>query len=39
MALFAVGHLVGLWVGIAMLLGALIGWGWGVPHFSALLPA
>ena len=35
-ALFAVGHLVGLWVGIAMLLGALIGWGWGVPHFSAL---
>ena len=37
MALFAVGHLVGLWVGIAMLLGATIGWGWGVPHFSALL--
>jgi putative OPT family oligopeptide transporter len=36
MALFAVGHLVGLWVGLAMLLGALIGWGWGVPHFSAL---
>ena len=36
MALFAVGHLVGLWVGVAMLLGALIGWGWGVPHFSAL---
>ncbi|MBS0227310.1 MAG: oligopeptide transporter, OPT family [Proteobacteria bacterium] len=36
MALFAVGHLVGLWVGIAMLLGAVIGWGWGVPHFSAL---
>jgi putative OPT family oligopeptide transporter len=36
MALFAVGHLVGLWVGIAMLLGAIIGWGWGVPHFSAL---
>jgi putative OPT family oligopeptide transporter len=34
-ALFAVGHLVGLWVGIAMLVGALIGWGWGVPHFSA----
>jgi putative OPT family oligopeptide transporter len=39
MALFAVGHLVGLWVGLAMLLGAIIGWGWGVPHFSALLPA
>jgi putative OPT family oligopeptide transporter len=38
MALFAVGHLVGLWVGLAMLLGALIGWGWGVPHFSALAP-
>ncbi len=37
MALFAVGHLVGLWVGIAMLLGAVIGWGWGVPHFSALV--
>ena len=28
-ALFAVGHLVGLSVGIAMLVGALIGWGWG----------
>src|SRR5216117_2164650 len=35
-ALLAIGHLVGLWVGIAMLVGALIGWGWGVPHFSAL---
>lgn len=35
-ALFAIGHLVGLSVGIAMLVGALIGWGWGVPHFSAL---
>ncbi len=35
-ALFAVGHLVGLWVGMAMLVGALIGWVWGVPHFSAL---
>jgi putative OPT family oligopeptide transporter len=39
MALFAVGHLVGLWVGVAMLLGALIGWGWGIPHFSALAVA
>ncbi|MEO7149541.1 MAG: oligopeptide transporter, OPT family [Rhodanobacteraceae bacterium] len=38
-ALFAVGHLVGLWVGIAMLVGALIGWGWAVPHFTALHPA
>jgi putative OPT family oligopeptide transporter len=36
-ALFAVGHLVRLWVGIAMLVGALIGWVWGVPHYSALL--
>jgi putative OPT family oligopeptide transporter len=34
-ALFGVGHLVGLWVGVAMFVGALIGWGWGVPHFSA----
>ena len=37
-ALFAVGHLVGLWVGIAMLVGALIGWAWAVPHFTALYP-
>ena len=35
-ALLAVGHLVGLWVGVAMLVGALIGWGWGVPHYSAI---
>jgi putative OPT family oligopeptide transporter len=35
-ALFAVGHLVRLWVGMAMFVGALIGWAWGVPHFSAL---
>jgi putative OPT family oligopeptide transporter len=35
-ALFGVGHLVGLWVGVAMLVGALIAWVWGVPHFSAL---
>lgn len=35
-ALLAIGHLVGLSVGLAMLLGAVIGWGWGVPHFSAL---
>ena len=32
----AVGHLVGLWVGIAMLVGALIGWGWGVPYYAAI---
>lgn len=35
-ALFGIGHLVGLWVGIAMLVGALIAWLWGVPHYSAL---
>ena len=35
-ALFGVGHLVGLWVGVAMGVGALIGWLWGVPHYSAL---
>ncbi len=35
-ALLAIGHLVGLSVGLAMLLGAVIGWGWGVPHYSAL---
>jgi putative OPT family oligopeptide transporter len=38
-ALFAIGHLVGLSVGIAMLVGALIGWGWGVPHYSSLSDA
>lgn len=37
LALFAVGHLVGLWVGLAMLVGALVGWGWAVPHYSTLL--
>ncbi|HEY3785964.1 MAG TPA: oligopeptide transporter, OPT family [Steroidobacteraceae bacterium] len=35
-ALFGVGHLVGLWVGVAMFVGALVGWLWGVPHYSAL---
>ncbi len=35
-ALFGIGHLVGISVGIAMFVGALIGWGWGVPHYSAL---
>ena len=35
-ALLGIGHLVGLSVGIAMLIGAIIGWGWGVPHYSAL---
>jgi putative OPT family oligopeptide transporter len=35
-ALFAIGHLVGLWVGVAMLLGAVIGWAWAVPFFTHL---
>jgi putative OPT family oligopeptide transporter len=35
-ALLAIGHLCGVAVGIAMLIGALIGWGWGVPHYSGL---
>ncbi len=39
MALFGVGHLVGFWVGIAMLFGAAIGWVWGVPHYSAIAAA
>jgi len=38
-ALFAIGHLVGPAVGLAMLVGAAISWGWGVPHFTALHPA
>ena len=38
-ALFAIGHLVGLSVGVAMFVGAIIGWGWGVPYFTALHPA
>ena len=38
-ALFGVGHLVGLWVGTCHGASApLIGWIWGVPHFSALCP-
>lgn len=36
-ALLAIGHMVGLSVGLAMLIGALIGWGWGVPHYSQML--
>ncbi len=35
-ALLAVGHLVGLWVGVSMLLGTLIAWGWAVPHYAVL---
>jgi putative OPT family oligopeptide transporter len=34
-ALFGIGHLIGLWVGLAIGVGALIAWAWGVPHFSA----
>ena len=37
-ALLAIGHLCGLSVGIAMLTGAVIGWGWAVPHFTMLHP-
>jgi putative OPT family oligopeptide transporter len=36
--LLAVGHLVGLWVGIAMALGQFISWGVAVPWFSAHVP-
>src|SRR5579859_2348839 len=39
LALFGIGHLVGITVGLAMFVGAMIGWVWGVPHFSALHPA
>jgi len=35
-ALLAVGHLVGLWAGMAMLVGAVIAWGGAVPYLSAL---
>ena len=38
MALFGIGHLVGIRCGVAMFVGAVIGWGWGVPHFSTLHP-
>ena len=37
--LLGVGHLVGLWVGVAMGAGALIGWGGAVPLFTAFHPA
>ena len=36
LALFGVGHLIGLWVGLAIGVGAAIAWLWGVPHYSAL---
>jgi putative OPT family oligopeptide transporter len=37
-ALLAVGHLVGLWCGIAMLVGAAIAWGGAVPYLTTLHP-
>lgn len=37
LALLAVGHLVGLWVGISMLIGTAIAWLWAVPHYAALM--
>lgn len=37
-ALFAVGHLVGLWVGVAIFAGAVIAWVGAVPYFTMLLP-
>jgi putative OPT family oligopeptide transporter len=37
-ALFAVGHLVGIWVGVAMLVGALIAWAGAVPILTTLHP-
>jgi len=38
LALLAVGHLVGLWVGVAMLAGLLIAWAGAVPYLTSLLP-
>jgi putative OPT family oligopeptide transporter len=38
-ALLAVGHLVGLWVGISMLVGTGIAWIWAVPHYTILAHA
>jgi putative OPT family oligopeptide transporter len=38
LALLAVGHLVGLWVGVAIFVGLLISWLGGVPYFTSLLP-
>ena len=37
LALLAVGHLVGLWVGVAMLVGVLISWAGAVPYLTSLL--
>jgi putative OPT family oligopeptide transporter len=38
-ALFGVGHLVGLWVGLAVLVGLIIAWGAAVPILTAMHPA
>ena len=38
-ALLAVGHLVGLWVGVAILVGALIAWAGAVPYLSGIQAA
>jgi putative OPT family oligopeptide transporter len=35
-ALFAVGHIVGLWTGVAMLVGVLIAWVGAVPYLSGV---
>lgn len=39
LALFGVGHLIGLLAGLAMLLGTMFAWGVAVPLFTALHPA
>ena len=39
LALYGVGHLIGLWAGLAMLLGLVIAWGFAVPILTALHPA
>jgi putative OPT family oligopeptide transporter len=37
-ALFGVGHLVGLWVGMSMLVGVIAAWGIAVPTLTAMHP-
>lgn len=39
LALLGVGHLVGIVVGVAMLVGLILTWGIGVPYFTALDPS
>ena len=38
LALLGVGHLVGIVVGVAMLVGLVLTWGVGVPYFTAIDP-